>query len=224
MPSILRNLDLQITIWENLTSRKKTLTSKLGPAWENIAGNHCGKKKIAFSVSDTGGTLENKLNNLKPLFDLFSHKKCFTFWKWSKKMLLHIRRQILPTRVNNNHRKLIWLSWPLSMKQTLDWHMSIFLTSWANQVLHSLASRGFQNPGGLSASISFLPEVPLFHFLALVSYACSKTKNPFPEIKWKCLPLRLLRDRQQDSKMLVEKWGEVELFKTDFEVPRYLSF
>ena len=147
MQSILRNLDLQITIWEDLTSHKKTLTIQLGPAWQNIAGNYCGQKKIAFSVSDTGGTLENKLNNLKPLFDLFSHKKYFTFQKRSKKMLLHIRGQILQTRINNNCRKLICLSWPLSMKQTFDWHMSVFLTSLANQVLHLLASRGFQNPG-----------------------------------------------------------------------------
>ena len=179
VPSILRNLDLQITIWENLTSRKKTLTSKLGPAWENIAGNHCGKKKIAFSVSDTGGTLENKLNNLKPLFDLFSHKKCFTFWKWSKKMLLHIRRQILPTRVNNNHRKLIWLSWPLSMKQTLDWHMSIFLTSWANQVLHSLASRGFQNPGVCLQAFPSFPRSRSFIFWLLFHMRAAKPKIPF---------------------------------------------
>ena len=62
-------------------------------------------------------------------------------------MLLHIRGQILLTRINSNCRKLICLLWPFSMKQTFDWHMSMFLTSCANQVLHSLASRGFQNPG-----------------------------------------------------------------------------
>ena len=38
------------------------------------------------------------------------------------------------------------------------------------------------------------------------------------------LATQATRDRHQDSKMLVEKWGEAELFKTDFEVPRYLSF
>ena len=74
--------------------------------------------------------------------------------------------------------KFICLSWPLSVKHIFDWHMSIFLTSWANQVLHSLASRGLQNPGFcLQDSVSFLPEVPLFQFLALVSYA--KPKIPF---------------------------------------------
>ena len=36
-------------------------TNELGPAWQNIAGNHHihGQKKIAYSYSDTGGTLEN---------------------------------------------------------------------------------------------------------------------------------------------------------------------
>ena len=63
-------------------------TNKLGPAWQNIVGKHHihGQKKIAFSYSDPGGTLEKILNNLKPLF---SCKKSFTFQKRSKKMLLH---------------------------------------------------------------------------------------------------------------------------------------
>ena len=50
--------------------------------------------------------MECILNNLKPLFDLFSRKKSFTFQKRSKKMLLHIRGEILRTRINNNCRKL----------------------------------------------------------------------------------------------------------------------
>ena len=42
-------------------------TNELGPAW-HIAGNHRirGQKKIACSYSDPGGTLANKLNDLKP--------------------------------------------------------------------------------------------------------------------------------------------------------------
>ena len=40
---------------------------------------------MAFSYSDPGGTLDNKLNGLKPLF---SHKKSFMPQKRSKKMLL----------------------------------------------------------------------------------------------------------------------------------------
>ena len=153
--------------------------SQLGPVWQNIAGNHCGRKKIAFSVSDTWGTLENKLNNLKPLFDLFSHKKCFTFQKRSKKMLLHIRGQILLTRINNNRRKLICLSWPLSLKQTFDWHMSVFLTSWANQVLHLLASRGFQNPGVCLQAFPSSPRSRSFIFWLLFHMWTAKPKIHF---------------------------------------------
>ena len=43
-------------------------TNELGPAWQNIAGNHHihGQKKIAFSYSDTGGTLE-KIKETKVL-------------------------------------------------------------------------------------------------------------------------------------------------------------
>ena len=58
--------------------QKKKKTEKLGPAWQNVAGNHCisWQKKIAFSYSDPGDTLENKLNDLKPLY---SRKKSFAF-------------------------------------------------------------------------------------------------------------------------------------------------
>ena len=82
---VLQN-SLWITIWENSTSLKKN-TNELDPAW-HIAGNHRirRQKKIAFSYSDPGGTLENKLNDLKPSF---SRKKSLTFQKKSKKMLLH---------------------------------------------------------------------------------------------------------------------------------------
>ena len=65
----------------------KKNTNALDSAW-HIAGNHRirGQKKIAFSYSDSGGTLEDKLNDLKPLF---SRKKSLTFQKRLKKMLLH---------------------------------------------------------------------------------------------------------------------------------------
>ena len=49
-----------------------------------------GQKKIAFSYSDPGGTLENKLNNLKPLF---SRKKSLTFQKRSKENALALDRK-----------------------------------------------------------------------------------------------------------------------------------
>jgi len=50
----------------NIPKKKQTKnTNELGPAWQNIAGNHRipWQKKIAFSYSDPG----DKLNDLKPL-------------------------------------------------------------------------------------------------------------------------------------------------------------
>ena len=54
--------------------KKKKKTKELGPAWQNIAGNHriSWQKKIAFSYSDPRDTLEDKLNDLKPLYS----RKC----------------------------------------------------------------------------------------------------------------------------------------------------
>ena len=66
-------------------------TNVLGPAWQNIAGNHHihEQKKIAYSYSDTGGTLE-KIKQTKALIILAAMNN-FTFQKRSKKMLLHQR-------------------------------------------------------------------------------------------------------------------------------------
>ena len=62
-----------------------------------------------------------KLNILKPLF---SRKKSLTFQKRSKKMLSHQRANLADQPINNNRRKLIYVSRPLVMKQTFDRHMS----------------------------------------------------------------------------------------------------
>ena len=81
--------------------------------------------------------------------------------------------QILPTRINNNHRKLICISrtiYDLSVwnKPLIDTcHYS--LTSWANQALRSMAITGFQNWGVCLQAFPSFPS-PLFHFLALVSF------------------------------------------------------
>ena len=94
-------------------------------------------------------------------------------------MLLHIRGQILLTRINSNCRKLICLLWPFSMKQTFDWHMSMFLTSCANQVLHSLASRGFQNPGVWLQAFPSFPRSRSFIFWLLFHMHVAKPKIHF---------------------------------------------
>ena len=108
----------------NIVQKKKP--NDLGPARQNITGNHRipWQKKIAFSFSDAGDTLENKLNDLKPLY---SRKKSFAFQKKLKKMRL-------PWRVNLADQSkqqpqeikmtVTYHRWPLSMKQTFDRHMS----------------------------------------------------------------------------------------------------
>ena len=101
-------------------------TNELGPAW-HIAGSHRirGQKKIAFSYSDPGGTLENKLNDLKPLF---SRKKSLTFQKRSKKMSLHWRANLADQNKQQPH-KLIYVSptIPSSQYETNLWstHVNI---------------------------------------------------------------------------------------------------
>ena len=50
-------------------NKKQKKPNDLGPARQNIAGNHRIplQKKIAFSYSDLGDTFEIKLNDLKPI-------------------------------------------------------------------------------------------------------------------------------------------------------------
>ena len=75
---------------------------------KHIAGNHRipWQKKITFSYLDPGDTLENKLNDLKPSY---SRKKSFAFQRSLKKCSC-LGGWILPTRINNNHRKLRCMS------------------------------------------------------------------------------------------------------------------
>ena len=69
--------------------------------------------------------MENKFNDLKPLY---SRKKSFAFQKKLKKMLLPWRVNLAdqskqqPQEMN---MRVTYHTWPLSMKQTFDRHMSI---------------------------------------------------------------------------------------------------
>ena len=79
----------------------------------------------------------------------------------------------MPTRINNNHRKLICISstiYDLSVwnKPLID-TCHYCLTSRANQALRSLANTGFQNWGVCLQAFPSFPS-PLFHILALVSF------------------------------------------------------
>ena len=70
-----RTLYLKLISWvaeeANITRQVHLTFEVVGPACQNITGNHHirGQKKIDFSYSYPGGTLIwRKLNNLKPLF------------------------------------------------------------------------------------------------------------------------------------------------------------
>ena len=136
---------------------------------------------MTFSYSDPVGTLESKLNDLKPLF---SRKKSLTFQKRSKKMSLYWRANLAdqnkqqPLKINIRVTYHTVLSvWNKPLIDTCQ-HCS---TSRANQALRSLANAGFQNRGVcLQAFPSFLFRSTHFHFLALVSFlARPKPRIPF---------------------------------------------
>ena len=159
-------------------------TNELGPAW-HIAGSHRirGQKKIAFSYSDPGGTLENKLNDLKPLF---SRKKSLTFQKRSRKMSLPSWRANLadqnkqqPLKINIRVRYHTVLSvWNKPLIDTCHYCS----TNRANQALLLLANAVFQNRGVCLQAFPSLPSPfpPLSFFGSCFISRAAKTENPAP--------------------------------------------
>ena len=151
----------------------KKNTNELDPA-RHIVGNHRirGQKKIPFIYSDPGGTLENKLNDLKPLF---SRKKSLTFRKRSKKMLLHWIANLADQNIKQLQLKInmhvtyhtVLSVWNKPLIDTSQ-HCS---TSRANQALRSLANEGFVCKRFLH---SLLPP-PTFIFWLL--FHCSRGQN-----------------------------------------------
>ena len=89
--------------------------NKLSPAWQNSVGNRHihGQKENSLKLFRSGRQLPEKLNNPKPLcsrIEEFYYSKEVNWRKCSC-----IRGQIMLT-INNNSRKLICMSRPLSMK------------------------------------------------------------------------------------------------------------
>ena len=84
---------------------------------------HCGKPSHSRTkenrYSDPGSTLENKLNPLKPILA----RRTFRFKRGQRKCPCRVGGQILPTRINNNHWKLIYVSRtiPSSQYETNFW-------------------------------------------------------------------------------------------------------
>ena len=92
---------------------------------------------VIFRLSDPGGTLENNLNDLKPLF---SRKKSLTFQKRSKKMFLHWRANLAdqnkqqPLKINirvtyetnfwSTHVNIVRLAEPI--RRCVRWRTQVF--------------------------------------------------------------------------------------------------
>ena len=122
--------------------QKKKKTEKLGPAWQNVAGNHCisWQKKIAFSYSDPGDTLENKLNDLKPLY---SRKKSFAFQKKLKKMLLHKRVNLADQHKQKPQEDACHVPYMTSQYETNLWSTHVNIVRLAEPIRFSFHfSRG----------------------------------------------------------------------------------
>ena len=145
--SILQNLDLQITIWKNLTSCK----------------NHQRAKPSMTKHSRK--PLWRKLNPYNPYLAarraLHLKKKC-------------IRVQILLTR-NKSCRKLMCSSRPLSMKQIFDRHVNYVWP--AEPIRHPICWQAwFLKSQSLFASVSFLP-LPSPSFIFWLSFHFLHSQN-----------------------------------------------
>ena len=140
------------------------------------------QRKIAFSYSDPGDTLENKLNNLK---HFYSPKKSFSFQKKLKKMLLHWKVNLADQNKQQPQEDACHVPYMTSQYETNLWPLidtfQYCSTSRANQALRSPANAGFQNRGVcLWAFPSFLPLPlpPLSFFGSRFISRAVKTENP----------------------------------------------
>ena len=158
-------------------------TNELGPAW-HIAGNHRirERKKIAFNYSDPGRTLENKLNDLKPLF--LVARRALLFKRGQRKCSC-VGGQILPTRINNNHWKLIYVSRtiPFSQYEKNLWSTHVNIVRLAEPIRRCVRWRTqvFKIEGFVCKRFLPSPPPPPFSFFGscFISRA-AKTENPVP--------------------------------------------
>ena len=90
------------------------ILNELGPAWQKLKETITfTDKRISPLAIQIQEALWRRINNLKLLF---SRKGRDLRFKRGRRKCSCTRGQIMPTR-NNNRRKLICVSWPLSMNQ-----------------------------------------------------------------------------------------------------------
>ena len=145
------------------------------------------QRKIAFSYSDPGDTLENKLNNLK---HFYSRKKSFAFQKKLKKILLHFQVNLADQNKQQPQEDACHVPYMTSQYETNLWSTHVNIVRLAEPIRRCVRWRTqvFKIKGFVCKR--FLPSPPpppspFFHFLALVSFlAWSKLKIPFLGFFW----------------------------------------
>ena len=176
-------------------------------------------KKRGGGGEEKKDTLENKLNDPKPLF---CRKKSLTFQRRSKKMFLHWRANL----ADQNKQQPLTIDIRLTYHTVLSvWNKPLIetrqhcSTSRANQALCSLANAGFQNRGVcLQAFPSFPSPSPHFHFLALVSFLA----RPKPRIPF--LGLSLLRNQTETLATQAMSWNLSQISRVIISRGAYQSW
>ena len=153
------------------------------------------QRKIAFSYSDPGDTLENKLNNLK---HFYSRNKTFAFEKKLKKMLLHFQVNLANQNKQQPKEDACHVPYMTSQYETNLWPFidtfQYCSTSWANQALCSLFR--FQNQGVCLQAFPSFPS-PSFIFWLSFHFSCGQNWKSRSSVffgsktKWKRLLRRL---------------------------------
>ena len=175
-------------------------TNELGPAWHRKP-SHSRTKEIAFCYSDPGGTLENTLDDLKPLF-LLSRKKSLTFQKRSKKMFLYWRANLADQKKQQS-LKINWYvsrTIPSSQYETNLWSTHVNIVRLAEPIRRCVRWRTqvFKIEGFVCKR--FLPSPPppptfifwlLFHFSRGQNRESRSSVFLCSETKRKCLLRRL---------------------------------
>ena len=135
-------------------------------------------KKRGGGGEEKKDTLENKLNDPKPLF---CRKKSLTFQRRSKKMFLHWRANL----ADQNKQQPLTIDIRLTYHTVLSvWNKPLIetrqhcSTSRANQALCSLANAGFQNRGVCLQSFpSFPSPSPTFIFWLLFHFSRGQNRE-----------------------------------------------
>ena len=136
------------------------------------------QRKIAFSYSDPGDTLENKLNNLK---HFYSRNKSFAFEKKLKKMLLHFQVNLANQNKQQPKEDACHVPYMTSQYETNLWSTHVNIVRLAEPIRHCVRWRTqvFKIKGFVCKR--FLPSPPPLSFFGsrFISRVV-KTENPVP--------------------------------------------